>query len=91
MTPFLWLPCETIGGIPYGAEHVKMERSVLDNKSISTGTPKFLAGRGADWAVLRASAGPSWKLGPSSHTGGPKASAPNCLIFFKSIIFINIQ
>jgi hypothetical protein len=51
------------------------------DKSISTGTPEFVAG----WAVLGALACPSWKLGLGSHTGAPKTPAPKfemIVIFF---------
>jgi hypothetical protein len=49
-----------------------------EHKSIFTGTPKIVAGRGADRFVLGAPARPPRKLGPGSHTGGSKK-----LFFYK--------
>jgi hypothetical protein len=49
-----------------------------------------VAGRGAGMLVLEAPACPPMKLGPSSHTGGPKTSVPkNC--FFTNLIQIAIH
>jgi hypothetical protein len=54
---------------------------VRNKLSISTGTPKFIAGRGAGWLYWGAPVGLSSKFGLDSHTGAPKTPVPKNVYF----------